>query len=65
MAPTVTGFIYQFTGSFQVALLIAGLGILISACSILFIVPDIRPIDLRDEKELKPGGVVGPTAVLR
>jgi len=65
MAPTVTGFIYQFTGSFQVALLIAGLGILISACSILFIVPDIRPIDLRDETQDLKTGVVGTSAVLR
>ncbi|MDE2364152.1 MAG: MFS transporter [Hyphomicrobiales bacterium] len=48
-APTVTGFVYQFTGSFQMALLIAGVGILISACSVLFIVPNIEPIDLRDD----------------
>jgi len=65
MAPTVTGFIYQFTGSFQVALLIAGLRILISACSILFIVPEIRPINLRDETQELKASVVGQRAVLR
>ncbi|MGY3551457.1 MFS family permease [Bradyrhizobium sp. USDA 4472] len=59
MAPTVTGFVYQFTGSFQMALLLAGLGILISACSILFIVPEIRPIELGDENgELSTGALV-------
>lgn len=46
LAPTVTGFIYKFTGSFQMALFIAGVGVLISACSILFIVPEIKPIEL-------------------
>ena len=49
IAPTVTGFVYKFTGSFQIALLIAGLGILMSALSVLFIVPKVEPIDLRDD----------------
>ena len=47
MAPTVTGFIYKFTGSFQMALLVAGAGILISALSMLFVVQKIEPIDLK------------------
>lgn len=51
IAPTVTGFIYQFTGSFQVALLIAGLGMVISACAVLFIVPKIEPVDLRSKAD--------------
>jgi ACS family glucarate transporter-like MFS transporter len=50
LAPTITGFIYKFTGSFQAALLVAGLGILISVCAILFITQDIRPFD----SELQP-----------
>ncbi|WP_343653067.1 MFS transporter [Herbaspirillum sp.] len=46
MAPTITGFIYKFTGSFQLALLVAGVGILISAMSMLFVVQEIKPVDL-------------------
>lgn len=46
MAPTITGFIYKFTGSFQMALFVAGAGILISALSMLFVVQKIEPIDL-------------------
>lgn len=49
LAPTITGFIYKFTGSFQMALFVAGLGVLISACAILFIVPEIKPIQLAKE----------------
>ena len=49
LAPTITGFIYKFTGSFQMALLVAGVGVLISACSILFIVPEIKPIELNEQ----------------
>jgi MFS family permease len=48
-APTITGFIYQFTGSFQIALFVGGCGVLISALAILFIVPDIKPIQLQED----------------
>jgi ACS family glucarate transporter-like MFS transporter len=48
LAPTITGFIYKFTGSFQMALCIAGIGILVSAASILFIVPEIKPIEIKE-----------------
>jgi len=65
MAPTITGFVYQFTGSFQIALLIAGLGILISALSILFIVPEIKPIELSDETQGMKTAVARQGAVLR
>lgn len=47
MAPTITGFIYKFTGSFQMALFVAGAGILVSALSMLFVVQKIEPIDLK------------------
>lgn len=46
LAPTITGFIYKFTGSFQMALFVAGIGILVSICAILFVVPEIKPIEL-------------------
>lgn len=52
LAPTTTGFIYKFTGSFQMALFVAGVGILISACAILFIVPEIKPIDLNEKSNI-------------
>lgn len=48
LAPTITGFIYKFTGSFQLALFVAGIGILISICAILFVVPEIKPIELEE-----------------
>lgn len=48
LAPTITGFIYKFTGSFQMALLVAGIGVCLSICAILFIVPDIKPIELEN-----------------
>ena len=46
LAPTITGFTYKFTGSFQMALFVAGFGVLISACAILFVVEEIKPIQL-------------------
>ncbi|MEN6565028.1 MAG: MFS transporter [Veillonellales bacterium] len=47
LAPTITGFIYQFTGSFQMALFVAGGGVLLSMCAILFIVPEIKPLEFK------------------
>jgi ACS family glucarate transporter-like MFS transporter len=57
-APTITGFIFKFTGSFRAALAIAGLGQLLSAAILLFIVPQIKPIQLaREEPKLaQPAG---------
>jgi ACS family glucarate transporter-like MFS transporter len=48
-APTITGFIFKFTGSFRAALAVAGLGQLLSAAILLFIVPAIKPIQLAAE----------------
>ena len=48
-APTITGFIFKFTGSFRAALAVAGLGQLLSAAILLFIVPAIKPIQLEGE----------------
>jgi ACS family glucarate transporter-like MFS transporter len=49
-APTITGFIFKFTGSFRAALAVAGLGQLLSAAILLFIVPAIKPIQLAPEQ---------------
>jgi ACS family glucarate transporter-like MFS transporter len=49
-APTITGFIFKFTGSFRAALAVAGLGQLLSAAILLFIVPAIKPIQLGGEQ---------------
>jgi len=48
-APTITGFIFKFTGSFRGALAVAGFGQLVSAAILLFIVPAIKPIQLAGE----------------
>jgi ACS family glucarate transporter-like MFS transporter len=45
-APTITGFFFKFTGSFRGALAVAGIGQLISALLLLFVVPAIKPIEL-------------------
>lgn len=45
-APMITGFIYKFTGSFQMALLVGGVGLAVAAFTILYVVPEIKPIEL-------------------
>lgn len=56
LAPTITGFIYQFTGSFQMALFVAGGGVLVSMCAILFLVPEIKPLELSVDGKLAVEG---------
>lgn len=49
LAPTITGFIVKITGSFQLALAVSGTLLLLAACTVLFIIPAIKPL------EFKPG----------
>ena len=46
LAPTVTGLIVEMTGSFQMALVVAGGLIAIAAAIILFVIQKIEPIKL-------------------
>lgn len=49
LAPTITGFIFKTTGSFQMALAISGVLLLLAACTVLFIIPAIRPIEVKSD----------------
>ena len=46
LAPAITGFIYSFTGSFQLALGLSGLLLVLAAMTVLFIIPAIKPMEL-------------------
>lgn len=46
LAPTLTGIIVEMTGSFQMALLVAGGLIVLAAVIILFVIQKIEPIRL-------------------
>jgi ACS family glucarate transporter-like MFS transporter len=46
IAPIATGFIVKFTGSFQLALAIGGVSLILAACSILFVVPELKPMEI-------------------
>jgi ACS family glucarate transporter-like MFS transporter len=46
LAPTITGFIVKITGTFQLALAISGLLLLFAACTVLFIIPAIKPMEI-------------------
>ncbi len=48
LAPIVTGFIVKSTGSFRVALAIGGVSLLLAACSVLFVVPELKPMEVTD-----------------
>lgn len=48
LAPTITGFIFKTTGSFQLALAVSGVLLIVAACTVLFIIPAIKPIDFQD-----------------
>jgi len=48
LAPIVTGFIVKSTGSFRVALAIGGVSLLLAACSVLFVVPELKPMEVAD-----------------
>jgi len=49
LAPTITGLIVKFTGSFQLALLAGGAMMLIASLSVLVIIPKIKPIVLEKD----------------
>ncbi len=46
LSPTLTGIIVKITGSFQLALIVGGCSILLAACAILFVVPELKPMAL-------------------
>ena len=48
VAPTLTGLIVKLTGSFRLALAVGGCAVLLAALFIFLVVPEIRPIELRD-----------------
>lgn len=50
LAPTITGIIVKFTGSFQMALALSGGLLLLAACTVLFVIPAIRPMELGENK---------------
>jgi nitrate/nitrite transporter NarK len=50
LAPLVTGFLLKLTGSFQQALLIASCMVVLAACSMWFIVGDLKPIPIRQKR---------------
>lgn len=47
LAPAITGFIFKTTGSFQMALAVSGVLLIVAACTVLFIIPAIKPIDFQ------------------
>ncbi|MDR3669918.1 MAG: MFS transporter [Holophaga sp.] len=47
LAPTITGFIFKLTGSFQLALGISGLLLVLAALTVLIVIPDIKPMTLK------------------
>jgi len=50
LSPAITGFIVKFTGSFQLALLAGGVMLLIAALAVLVIIPELKPIEFKQEK---------------
>jgi ACS family D-galactonate transporter-like MFS transporter len=48
LAPIVTGFIVKYTGSFRVALAVGGVSLLLAACAVLFVVPELKPMEVTD-----------------
>ncbi|MDR3561857.1 MAG: MFS transporter [Negativicutes bacterium] len=46
LSPIMTGVLVKVTGSFQLALIVGGCMILISALSVLFIIPELKPMVL-------------------
>lgn len=48
IAPTLTGVIVKYTGSFQVALMVGGFSMLMAAFAVWFILPDIRPMQVEE-----------------
>lgn len=50
LAPTITGFIVKITGTFQLALGVSGILLLLAACTVVFIIPTIKPMELAETK---------------
>lgn len=46
LSPIVTGYIVKTTGSFQMALAAGGVMVILAAITILFIIPELRPIQI-------------------
>jgi MFS family permease len=46
LAPSITGLILHFTGNFQNALILAGCMILVAAAIVIFVIPEIKPMEL-------------------
>ncbi|MBU2703967.1 ACS family glucarate transporter-like MFS transporter [Sporomusaceae bacterium BoRhaA] len=49
LAPTITGFIVKFTGTFQLALAFSGCLLLLAVCTVLFIIPAVKPMEFKTE----------------
>jgi ACS family glucarate transporter-like MFS transporter len=45
LAPTITGFIVKITGSFQLALGVSGVLLVIAAATVLLVIPTIKPME--------------------
>jgi len=50
LSPAVTGFIVKRTGAFSLALATGGIMVILSACTILFVIPELKPIQIFPEK---------------
>jgi MFS family permease len=48
LSPAITGILVSMTGNFQLSLLIGGGMVLFAALTVLFIIPDLKPISLED-----------------
>ncbi len=48
LAPAVTGFFVQITGGFQHALLIGSCMVALAACSMWFVVGELKPLPIPD-----------------
>jgi ACS family glucarate transporter-like MFS transporter len=49
IAPIATGFIVKFTGSFRIALAVGGISLLLAACSVWFVVPELKPMEVTSQ----------------
>lgn len=48
--PIITGYIVKTTGSFQIALSVGGIMVILFAITILFIIPELKPIQFDERK---------------
>ena len=55
LAPTVTGFLVQITGSFQQALLIGSCMVVLAACAMGFVVGELKPLAIRQRYAARGG----------